>query len=134
MHGGNSNADSEEMFREEFFEKEGSDYGDQNDVRMVNGEEVSVKFPVVRVSSQVGGAWNGNSRGGKESRCEGGYTNMEGNIVFMRKEGIESMSNDVPMQQDNTHKWGETVGRSVKEADLIDIWHLKAQKERKECV
>ncbi|KAL9325791.1 hypothetical protein ACSQ67_006436 [Phaseolus vulgaris] len=84
MHGGNSNADSEEMFGEEFFEKE------------------------VRVSSRVGGARNGNSRGGKESRCEGGYTNMEGNIVRMRKEGIESMSNDVPMQQDNTHKWGET--------------------------
>jgi len=31
-HGGDSNARSEEMFREEFFESEGSDYGHQNDI------------------------------------------------------------------------------------------------------
>lgn len=88
VQGGNSNAGSEEMFKEEFYDSEGSDYGHLYDVGVADGEEVSVKFLTVGVSSQGGEACNGITSGGRVSSCGGGYTNMEGYNACMSKKGL----------------------------------------------
>jgi len=129
MHGRESNAELEEKFREEFFESEGFDYNDQNDARGNANKEKSVKFQAKGVSGAGGGTCIGSSSRGRESRHGGGYTNLEGHVGGMRKEGICRTSFEVVSMQQEVNKpiWDATATRA-KEVNLMVIGSRKARR------
>ncbi|KAK7373137.1 hypothetical protein VNO80_06535 [Phaseolus coccineus] len=114
---------SEEKFREDFFESEGSNYGDDCDMKGNTGEDTSVKFPTEGDREARGGACTGDSSEGKVSRHEESFMNIEQHVGSLKKEGLgraffegESMQQEVNTkvtETTTTHARGMSVQQEV---------------------
>ena len=128
-----SDVGSEDMFGEEFFESEGSNYGGQMEGGANGSEEASVRGPVEEALHQGSGACNVCSSGGRLSRCGEGFPKMVEQDGCMNKGGEDNISGEGVTEK----KKGNVANRSAKasgrykKVDLIVNRPIKAERRER---